>query len=261
MDRLLEPGGIDCVFQPAFTLGVSRRIHMVEALSRGPVGTNVHSAGVLFEYVRRKGKEPSIDRVCAAAALAHAAALECAPLLSLNVHAATLERDPGFAAHLASAASLHGFALDRLVLEIVEHAPSWGGPSFRRVLDALRADGVGVALDDIGLGQSTYRMILECRPDYFKVDAFLIRGCHDDEGRRAILDSLLGLACRLGARVVAEGVEDERDLACLEALGMHLAQGFLLSPPLPAAGLAGLPTRAGRLAGEGCVLPHRRATS
>lgn len=241
IEAILAPGYLAAVFQPVFeTSGGGRRVHYLEGLMRGPLGTNMSAAPVLFEYVRRKGQEGAVDRVCAATALRAAATFLGAPALSLNVHASTLERDRDFAQFLEGTARALGIPLTRITLEIVEHAPSWGGERFLKVLETLRAQGVRIALDDIGLGQSNYRMILESCPDYFKVDAYLVRGCHGDSRRQAILESLVRLADKFGSRVIAEGVEGADDLDTLSQLGIELAQGFLLSPPLQPRDVDGL---------------------
>jgi len=78
-------------------------------------------------------------------------------------------------------------------------------------------------------------MILECRPDYLKVDRHFVDGCHRDFHRRAVLASVAQLARPFGARVVAEGVEEVEDLAALRRLGINLVQGYLLARPLPVA--------------------------
>jgi EAL domain-containing protein (putative c-di-GMP-specific phosphodiesterase class I) len=148
------------------------------------------------------------------------------------VHAATLERDPEFVLHLTDEAGASAIALGRLTVEVVEHAPLWSGPAFREALSALRDIGVGIALDDIGQGQSNYRMMIDCKPDYFKVDGYLVRGCRADFYRMAVLESVASLARRFGARVVAEGVEEEDDLLALGAVGVELFQGHVLYPPL-----------------------------
>jgi EAL domain-containing protein (putative c-di-GMP-specific phosphodiesterase class I) len=235
-ESLLEPGRLSVVFQPIYELKRdSRRIHSFECLTRGPAGTNMESAAVLFEYVRRKGKEVVLDRLCLAAALRTAADLSKRSILAVNVHAATLERDREFPGFLLGVLQLHARSASSLTVEIVEHAPAWGGPRFLRTLDALKDLGVRVALDDIGLGQANYRMILECHPDYFKVDRFLVQGCHQDVRRHAILESLVQLASRFGSRVIAEGIEEPADLDAVAGLGVDLVQGFLLARPQPIA--------------------------
>jgi EAL domain-containing protein (putative c-di-GMP-specific phosphodiesterase class I) len=236
MQSVLEPGHLKAVFQPVFEIkNGTPKIHYLESLIRGPIDTNLGSASVLFEYVRRKGQETAVDRVCLLTGLEAAKAIRGGPALSFNVHASTLERDREFVPFLEAAAGLRDLTPGLVTLEIVEHAPSWLGPSFLKALQSLRDLGVRIALDDIGLGQSNFRMILDTEPDYFKVDAFLVRDCHADPRRQAILSALVELSGKFGSRVIAEGVESPADLAELKLLGIDLVQGFLLSPPVEAA--------------------------
>jgi EAL domain-containing protein (putative c-di-GMP-specific phosphodiesterase class I) len=239
-DRIFEPESLTTVFQPIVEIrGGERSVFAVEALTRGPRGTNIERSDVLFEYVRRKRGEVRVDRLAIAAALREARAVQCLPGspglpgLCLNIHAATLEQDrdlPCWLHELADGCEIPG---ERLIVEIVEHAPPWSGRCFLESLDRLRALGLRIALDDVGLGQSNFRMILDCRPDLLKIDRHFVAGAAGDDRRRAVLESIAGLARRLGGRAVAEGVEEEEDLAAASAAGIDLFQGFLLAPPLP----------------------------
>jgi EAL domain-containing protein (putative c-di-GMP-specific phosphodiesterase class I) len=190
---------------------------------------------VLFEYTRRKRAEAAVDRACVATALAEAAELPGAPRLNLNVHASTLGRDVEFPSFLLAKASAAGIAPGRLVLEIVEHSPPLDVPGFRRSLAELREAGLTIALDDVGLGQSNYKMILDVRPDVYKLDRYLVCGAWNDPYRQVILDSLARMVRRLEARAVAEGVEDSHELVAVQAAGIDLVQGFLFARPQPRA--------------------------
>jgi len=244
LDSILEPGGLSALFQPIYEFARGeRRLYAAECLIRGPRGTNMESADILFDYVRRKREEPRVDRACAALAMSEAARLPGSIRINVNVHASTLGRDPEFLVFLGDTADIHGIPPERLTIEIVEHAPPWDGPTFLAALGALRSIGASIALDDVGLGQSNFRMILECRPDYFKVDRFFASGVHTDYHRQAVFESVAGLARRFGGRVVAEGVEDEADLEALLGLGVDLVQGHLFSPALAADALIGHPLR------------------
>src|SRR4029078_5139565 len=141
--------------------------------------------------------------------------------------------DSGFVDFLAGEARSQGIEADRLVIEIVEHAPAWDIEACRPALAALRDHGASIALDDVGLGHSNFMMILECRPDYFKVDRYFVDGCHQDSHRRAVLASVARLARPFHARVVAEGVEDPADLTALARLGITLVQGHVFGLPAP----------------------------
>jgi len=234
LDRILEPGQLSVVFQPIFQVGGDRpELFGLECLVRGPAGTNAERPAVLFEYVRRKRAEAATDRACLAAALREAGLLPGAPRLSLNVHASSLGRDPGLPDFFLRHASAAGIETARLVVEIVEHAPPLDVPGFRRALEELREAGVSIALDDVGLGQSNYKMILDVHPEIYKLDRYLVEGALRDPYRQIILDSLARMVRRLEARAVAEGVEDQQELVAVQSAGIELVQGFLLARALP----------------------------
>jgi EAL domain-containing protein (putative c-di-GMP-specific phosphodiesterase class I) len=235
IDVILRPGALTAAFQPVFEAeGGAMKAHYFEALVRGPRGTSVESPDVLFEYARRKNRTAEVDRACLQAALGEARSLPSSSRIGINIHASTLAKDPEFLNMLGDAASAHGIEPARLVIEIVEHAPPWDVEGFRNGLEGLRAIGARIALDDIGLGHSNYMMILVCRPDYFKIDRYFVRGARDDFYRQAVLSSVAQLARPFGAQVVAEGVESNDDLEAARAAGIGLVQGWLLSGAHPA---------------------------
>ena len=238
LEQLLAPGALHPLFQPIFDIRNGRStLHALEVLMRGPQGTNVEHAGVLFEYVRRRHEEARIDRACFTAALDATASLPGQPRISINVHASTLAKDKGFVGFLVEAAETRGVRLSRLILELLEHTPFWDVRPLLDALRELRGFGVEVALDDVGVGQSNYRMMVECRPDYFKLDRYFMVGAAQDRYRQAVIASLARLASTCGARAVAEGVELESDLRLVAELGVDLVQGYFLATPLPAAEL------------------------
>lgn len=235
IERILEPGALTAAFQPVCEArDGTLRTHYLEALIRGPRGTSVEAPNVLFEYARRKNRAEEVDRACVHAVLGAAASLPRHVHIGLNIHAATLALDPEFLNVLGDAATQYEIQPERLVVEIVEHAPPWDVSAFRNGVAGLRAIGARVALDDIGLGHSNYMMILECRPDYFKIDRYFVHDSANDFYRKAVLASVAQLARPFGARVVAEGVETASDLRTAREAGISLFQGWLLSGAHPA---------------------------
>jgi len=243
LERILAPGALSAAFQPVIEVaGEEPRPHYLEALIRGPRGTSVHAPDILFEYARRRRRTADVDRACLRAILASATALPPGTSVGLNVHASTLGAQD-FVDFLAGTALGHGIHPSRLIVEIVEHAPPRDAAAFQKGLDHLREIGAAVALDDVGFGHSNYRMILESHPDYFKIDAYFVTGARDDYYRRVVLGSVAKLARSFGARVVAEGVETEDDLAVVKDAGIDLVQGWLFAAAAPADELAGPASR------------------
>jgi EAL domain-containing protein (putative c-di-GMP-specific phosphodiesterase class I) len=246
LDAILEPGGITSVYQPIMRLdgdgGAAPQLTGFECLSRGPKGTNFESANVLFEYVRLKREETLVDRACVTAALA-GAPKHGVLHLTVNVHASTIGRDHEFPDFLCQTADANGIPCDRLIVEIVEHAPPWDSIGFTAALDRLRAGGMRISLDDVGLGQSNFKMILDVRPDFLKLDRYFVESCHTDRNRQAVISAVANLAVHFGAEVVAEGVESRAVADTLGQFGVRYMQGTLFAEPLSA-------DAAGRFAGE-----------
>jgi EAL domain-containing protein (putative c-di-GMP-specific phosphodiesterase class I)/CheY-like chemotaxis protein len=234
LNQLLSQGGVAPLVQPIFRLdGATHSVAGVECLSRGPAGTPFHRADALFAYARYKRAEHLVDQHCISVALQAASAMHEAIRLSLNVHASTLGRCADFCSWLCSTAAQNSIDTRRLTVEIVEHVPVWDKSAFFRTLAALREAGMQIALDDVGLGHSNFQMMVDVKPDYFKLDRYFVHGCHRDNNHRAVVASVAKLAEELGCSVVAEGIEDLADLKILQDVGITLVQGFMFCRPVP----------------------------
>lgn len=242
LDDLLAPGGLRTVFQPIYRVTPERSFELLalECLTRGPRGSTMERPDILFEYARRKREEETVDRAAVRTALETVQELPKTLRFSVNVHASTLGREEGFVSDLIEIAEELEFDLERLIVEVVEHTPYLDRGIYLRSLEKLRKLGVGIALDDLGLGQSNFRMILDTAPDLLKLDRYLVQGCGEESGRRAVLESISLLGQRIGAGIVAEGVEEPSELRTVLGLGIDGIQGFLLSGPVAADCVASL---------------------
>jgi EAL domain-containing protein (putative c-di-GMP-specific phosphodiesterase class I) len=231
LDAVFGRGGLTARFQPVVdATAAPYRVCYVEGLVSGPKGTNLEAADVLFSYIRRKREVARMDRLCVATIISAARALPAGTRLGLNVDAQTLVTDRGFPRYLCEMAALGEFAPWQIVVEVVEQSCPSDSGAFRLAIEELRSRGVAIGLDDVGCAHSNYRMMLETRPDFFKIDRYFVDGVHSDPLRQAILRSIASLSRSFGAQVVAEGVEREADLAVVREVGIDLIQGFLVTP-------------------------------
>jgi EAL domain-containing protein (putative c-di-GMP-specific phosphodiesterase class I) len=229
LNQILASGAIRVVFQPIFRIAQgSRRVQALEALVSGPEGTNVAAP---------EQAESIVDRACVNAILEAVRGLPGDVPCAINLHVATLAQDHEFVSFLRDAAGAKRISPSRLTVEIVESASRWGARYLFEALRELRAMGVGIALDNFGIGNSGARMILGCNPDWIKVDGHLVRGACTDIHRQARLRSVARMARDIGANVVAEGLEQDADLDIVQELGIKFVQGYLLCPPLEIADL------------------------
>jgi EAL domain-containing protein (putative c-di-GMP-specific phosphodiesterase class I) len=231
LETILDPHALSVRFQPIFQIqGEAKRVDSVEALIRGPQGTNFERADILFDYVRRKKAEAPVDQSCLSAICDAAMGLPSRVRINVNVHASTLGHNLGFLDFFRRQVEKQSLPPERFTLELVEHAPTCNIRELTNNIAKLRSWGVRVALDDVGLGQSNYRMMLDCDPEYFKLDGYFVQGLSTDLKRRAVVESLVALARALGSAVVAEAVASNEDLVQLEAIGVDFAQANLLCP-------------------------------
>ena len=234
-ERWFATGPVTLAFQPIVALAAPHAVYSIEALTRGPRGTQFEDPAVFFEYLRQTRQEARADRRCVAAAVRAAASCDRTelPRVSINVHPSTIERDAEFPSFLGSLLAAERFDPSRVILEIIEESRLC---STRRLIDAvgeLRKIGVAIALDDVGVGRCNLKTVLDVRPDILKVDRSLVDGSGGDASRRVILELLQRLAESIGAAVVAEGIERDEDAALAHSLGIDYAQGFLFARPRP----------------------------
>jgi EAL domain-containing protein (putative c-di-GMP-specific phosphodiesterase class I) len=121
--------------------------------------------------------------------------------------------------------------LDGVIFEITEHHHVADYAELANRLARLRGRGARVAVDDVGAGHSSMRHVMNLRPDFVKVDRWLVGGINLDSAKRALLRSLIALSAELSAELVVEGVETPEELAALRELGAETAQGFLFARP------------------------------
>ncbi|TFC16319.1 bifunctional diguanylate cyclase/phosphodiesterase [Cryobacterium sp. MDB2-10] len=103
------------------------------------------------------------------------------------------------------------------------------------ILGRLRARGIRIAVDDFGVGYSSLAYLRELPIDELKLDRSFVAPLNGDKRAAAVVSSSIHLAHSLGLRMVAEGVEDAEAYAQLARFGCDQAQGYHVSPPVPAA--------------------------
>ena len=154
--------------------------------------------------------------------------------VSFNVTASDLEDDELTARILDHAA--HGRLRPRaLQLEITETQALHGGQRMRRNVEALADAGIGLAMDDYGVGYSSMDTLSQWPFTSIKLDQGVIGRMLNSAKNATIVRSSIRLGHELGMSVVAEGVEISEQHDFLVEAGCRLAQGYLISRPLPLA--------------------------
>ncbi len=235
---IVAGGRLQVVYQPIVNLD-SGDILAWEALTRGPADSNFASPAVLFDFAEEVGEVFALERACRENALHEIGRLDQEQKLFLNVNPHSMA-DPAFTpGETLRLLARYGLRPSDVVLEITERHSLRDFDLFHRTLEHYRSQGFLVAVDDAGAGYSGLWNIAEIRPDYIKVDQALVRDLEGHRVKRALMETFVAFAEKIGCRLIAEGIETEAELATLMRLGVHYGQGFhLRRPAYPKPGLA-----------------------
>ena len=136
--------------------------------------------------------------------------------------------------HIAEVLASYGVPASSLTLEITESSVMADPTRTIGILRRLSGLGASISVDDFGTGYSSLSYLKRLPANEVKIDRSFVAGMLTDDSDRAIVRSTVDLARNLGLSVVAEGVENVATWEALEALGCDYAQGYFVSPPLPA---------------------------
>jgi diguanylate cyclase (GGDEF)-like protein len=228
--RVIEEGALRPVYQPVVHLETGRVIGF-EGLIRPAPGSPFANPGSLFQAAEVGGRTVDLDVACLTAVIDGALAIPAPLLATLNVSPRTLEAPEFGAARLLGMLDRAGFARDRVILEVTEREVIHDVPRVVSVLERCRAAGIRIAADDVGAGNAGLRLLSQFRFDVVKIDLSLVQAGTGRETVRAVLSSLVDLARRWEALVVAEGVETQAQLAMAVDLAIDAGQGYLLGRP------------------------------
>lgn len=231
--KILEAGSVKTLFQPV--VSISRRsVFAVEALSRGlePDTHEIIPPALLFGRAGG-GLGTELDAMCSRKALEAFGPVhhdDGGVMLSLNTDVSVLEYGSRGSHALNRMIKDIGVSPNNVILELVESKAA----DLSALMDFVsyyRRRGFLIALDDVGAGHSNLDRIPLLKPDVLKLDRSLISGVHEHFHKLEIVRCLVRLAARIGALVVAEGVETPEEALCVLDCGVDLHQGFLYAVP------------------------------
>ena len=119
-------------------------------------------------------------------------------------------------------------------VEVVESALIDSESEVESVLKTLSGMGMTIALDDFGTGFASLAYLKDFPVDIVKIDRIFVEGTPDSRENTAIVEAIAGVTRGLRLRLLAEGIENERQLQMLKGLGCQLGQGYYWSKALPA---------------------------
>ncbi|UTH76366.1 EAL domain-containing protein [Chromobacterium sp. IIBBL 290-4] len=219
-------------FQPIYSLAHRRTIG-VEALLRAEQGDVALSPSEAFYTVVSPEQRHQLDLAVSQAHIHRFLQLQSDKprWLFLNIDAASLSR-PERVMALINTIRQAGLEPHKVVLEVLEHVLEVDEALIEGV-NVLKNNGFMIAIDDFGVGHSNLERVCQLEPSLVKFDRQLLRNAITQPRSRNLLSRLVRLMHEIGALVVVEGTETERDVLIAMDSGCDLIQGFFIAHPHP----------------------------
>ena len=234
VERAMSDGDLELSYQP-IVHAASSRIVGLEALVRWEHPT--HGAvppPVLIDAARDAGIGQAVNRWIVDTAIASAKnwgfGLDSTLFMTVNVSAEELDY-PWAAGNVLDAIEQHGVPTTTVWVELSERLVSDPLPVASSNIEALRARGVQLLLDDFGEGQTSLSHLSRLPIGGVKLGREFVLNCMHSDADRIVLEAVTNLSTRLGFFVIAEGIENDEQYDAVTEAGCQLLQGFHLHRP------------------------------
>lgn len=229
LHKLIRDGGLVTHFQPIIDLATGKIIGH-EALSRGPVGSELESPDVIFDLARDFRLVWDLQALCIRNVEPMLSELCDQGFLFFNLESGFIQQMQHRGTDVLRPFLSCG---DRVVLEVTERSAIRDFGTFRKALHELKSMGFRIAIDDCGSGYATLEAVAELKPDYLKVGHSLFHGVESDPIRRRIVELVARCADTIDAVTIAEAIETDEQLSVCRDLNIELGQGYIFARPAP----------------------------
>jgi diguanylate cyclase (GGDEF)-like protein len=241
LQRAITREELTLQYQPIVELATSRVVG-VEALVRWWRGDEAVSPRAFLTVAEDSGLinqlgEWVLRKACAQGAAWRDESWDVG--ISVNIGLRQLNA-PQFSAQVAAALAETGLPPSALTIEVSERMLVEDAGLIGDRLAELRDLGVKLAIDDFGTGYASLAHLRQLPADIIKIDPSFVSGLGDDPVLTLLTRTIVQVGRDLGMQVVAEGIEQPRQLAELKEMGCGYGQGFLVARPMAAPGVAAL---------------------
>jgi diguanylate cyclase (GGDEF)-like protein/PAS domain S-box-containing protein len=234
--KAIADGALEVYYQPCVSLQ-SNKITGCEALLRWRhAERGMISPAEFIPIAEETGLINQLGEWVLATACAEATTWPDDMRLAVNVSPVQF-RNNTLALKIVAALAASGLPARRLELEITEAVLIRDDEAALEILHQLRAIGVRIALDDFGTGYSSLSYLQRFPFDKIKIDRCFVNDIAEPGGSSCIVQAVVNIAAERDMTTTAEGVETQRQQELLRALGCTEMQGYLFSPPKPAAAI------------------------
>jgi len=225
--KIIDEKYIRSLYQPILELK-TKKVIGYEALTRGPKDSILENPVNLFTLAYDVDMFFELDTLCRNLSVKRASFLKPEDTLFLNT-------DPGIidTAHFRNMEFLQNTPIrpPQICLEITERTCIKNFMKLSSELNNFRLKGSRIAIDDVGEGYSSLKAIVELKPDFLKIDISLVRDIDSDKVKSSLVALIVDLARKVDSKLIAEGIETEKEHAVISSLGVEYGQGFLFAKP------------------------------
>ena len=230
LEKILKSESINTVFQPIISLENGSVIGY-EALSRGPEDSPLHLPENLFSTAEDCDRIWELELLCRVKAIERAKMIDKNKLLFINVDPKIFKDERFRKGFTRDFLKKHNMSPNLIIFEITEKTAIEDYKSFKIALNNYVNQGYKIAIDDMGTGYSGLKTLMETKPHYIKIDISFISGIDKDEFKQELVKNFVSLAHLTNMKIIAEGIETEKELLKLINLGVSAGQGYLLQRP------------------------------
>jgi len=184
----------------------------------------------MFSAAKARNRLFALDRVCRLHAVRNANRIDDR-LVFVNFIPTAIYTPEHCLQSTLEEARRSGVNPQNIVFEVVESEEVDNIEHLERILHYYRTHGFRYALDDVGQGFSTLEKVERLKPDFVKLDMHYVQGVATDPDKQQVALDLLRVGQAVGARCLAEGIEEEADWRWLVDAGYELFQGYLFGKP------------------------------
>ncbi len=230
LQKLILNREIRTVFQAIIDIN-SLEVIGYEALSRGPVDSELNSPLLMFLLATEFGLTFELDSICRKTAFESARHIDSGIKIFVNTLPMTIH-DPEFRGqYLKDLLEDLKLKPENVVFEVNEALAIDNYDLFKGALKDYSDIGIVHASDDIGRGHADLERILELAPGYMKLDISMVRDIDQSFIKQQMVKAMISLAHNISSKIIAEGVERKEEYLMLKQLGVDYAQGYLFGRP------------------------------
>ncbi|MDN3578227.1 EAL domain-containing protein [Chitinimonas viridis] len=234
IQQALEHDGLVLYFQGIYEARTLEVAHL-EALVRMKDSNNpgqIIPPGHFIPHAEKSGKILDIDRWVIGQSIRLLASNPHMPPVAVNISGRSFD-ETSLPSYINDLLQEHEVRPERLMVELTETAAVSDMRDAQRFIEALRATGCTVCLDDFGAGFSSFAYLKHLKAHVLKIDGLFIRDLPRDHDSQVFVKGMAAIARDMGKQTVAEFVENEETLKMLVEFGVDMVQGYYLDKPTP----------------------------